>query len=88
MLFEEPTFAKFSRNEISDVTKGTEVLFSIDAESKEEIDEMAKKVEQAGGIIYGGPTENYGWLYGCGFLDLDGHRWNLLYMDMSKMPQP
>ncbi|WP_256213145.1 hypothetical protein [Bacillus sp. OV322] len=28
-----------------------------------------------------------GWMYGCGFADSDGHRWNALYMDMSKMPQ-
>jgi predicted lactoylglutathione lyase len=26
-------------------------------------------------------------MYGCVFADLDGHRWNVLYMDMSKMPQ-
>ena len=24
-------------------------------------------------------------MYGCGFCDLDGHRWNILYMDMSMM---
>lgn len=86
MLFNEETFARFSGNPISNVVAGTEVLFSIDAESREEVDEMAKKVVQAGGVIYGGPMENYGWLYGCGFTDIDGHRWNLLHMDLSKMP--
>ena len=25
-------------------------------------------------------------LYGCGFVDLDGHRWSVLFMDMNKMP--
>lgn len=86
MLFNEETFARFSGNPISNVVAGTEVLLSIDAESREEVDEMAKKVVQAGGVIYGGPMENYGWLYGCGFTDIDGHRWNLLHMDLSKMP--
>ena len=28
-----------------------------------------------------------GWMYGFGFCDIDGHRWNVLYMDMSKMPK-
>ncbi len=87
MLFDEDTFARFSGNQISDVSRGTEVLFSIDAQSREEVDEMARKVVEAGGLIYGGPMENYGWLYGCGFMDLDRHRWNLLHMDMSKMPK-
>jgi len=87
MLFEERTFARFSGNPIADVTKGTEVLFSIDAESRTEVDEMAKKVVEAGGYVYGQPTENYGWMYGCGFVDIDGHRWNLLHMDLDKMRQ-
>jgi len=61
-------------------------LISIDAESREEVDEWAKKVTAAGGNVFAQPAENQGWMYGCAFADLDGHRWNVLYMDMSKMP--
>ena len=87
MLFTEPTFKNFTNNEIVNTKQSTEVLLSIDAESRAEVDEMAKKAETAGGIVFGKPAENQGWMYGCGFTDLDGHRWNVLYMDMSKMPQ-
>lgn len=87
MLFPESTFKRFTRNEITNTKEVTEVLFSIDAKSREEVDEIAKRVESAGGTIFGKPTENQGWMYGCGFADLDGHRWNVLYMDMSKMPK-
>ncbi|MEP6927565.1 MAG: VOC family protein [Ginsengibacter sp.] len=87
MLFAEPTFKNFTSNEIADTKSATEVLFSIDAESREEVDEMADKAVKAGGTIFGKPKENQGWMYGCGFADLDGHRWNVLYMDMSKMPK-
>jgi uncharacterized protein len=87
MLFQETTFKKFTKNEISDTTLATEVLFSIDAESREEVDELIKKVVQAGGIPFSGPDERDGWMYGAGFSDLDGHRWNVLYMDMAKMPR-
>lgn len=87
MLFAEAVFKTFTGTEIADSTKAAEVLFSISAESKEEVDEMAKKVEQAGGTIFAKPSEVQGWMYGCGFSDLDGHRWNALYMDMSKMPK-
>jgi predicted lactoylglutathione lyase len=87
MLFPESTFKTFTRNEIADTKQGTEVLFSIDAASREEVDEMVQKAVEAGGSIYGEPGDSQGWMYGAGFADLDGHRWNVLYMDMNKMPK-
>ncbi|HMG14094.1 MAG TPA: VOC family protein [Saprospiraceae bacterium] len=87
MLFTETIFKTFTTNNISDTNQGTEILFSFSSESREEIDQMAKNVEEAGGTIYSKPAENQGWMYGFGFADLDGHRWNMLFMDMSKMPQ-
>ena len=87
MLFKEATFKNFTKNEIADSRQGTEVLFSIDAQSREEVDEMAQKAVKAGGTMFAEPGENQGWMYGCGFADLDGHRWNVLFMDLSKMPQ-
>jgi predicted lactoylglutathione lyase len=87
MLFKESAFKNFTGTEISDPKKGTEVLFSFDAESKEEVDELADKVIKAGGTIYAEAGDTDGWMYGCGFADLDGHKWNVLHMDMSKIPQ-
>jgi uncharacterized protein len=86
MLFEEPTFKGFIGNsEIADTAKATEVLLSIDAQSKEEVDEMVVKVLEAGGTSSHKPYEMQGFMYGCIFADIDGHKWNVLYMDMSKM---
>lgn len=62
-------------------------MISFDAESREEVDEMAAKVRAAGGTIFGEPGEIRGWMYGFGFADLDGHRWNMVFMDFSKLPQ-
>ncbi|MEO6219985.1 MAG: VOC family protein [Ginsengibacter sp.] len=87
MLFPEVMFKKLTGNDLTDAKKFTEVLFSIGADSREEVDELAGKIKEAGGIIFSEPKENQGWMYGCGFADLDGHRWNVLYMDMSKMPK-
>lgn len=86
MLFEEMLFSSFSQNGLTDTRSNSEVLISIDAESREEVDELAKKVEEAGGIVFAPPAESQGWMYGCGFADLDGHRWNILFMDFSKLP--
>lgn len=85
MLFEESLFAGFSQNKITDTKTSSEVLISIDAESKQEVDELAKKVQEAGGDVFASPAESQGWMYGCGFADLDGHRWNVLFMDFSKL---
>jgi predicted lactoylglutathione lyase len=87
MLFAEPTFKGFVQNEITDTSKSSEILLSFDTESVAEVDEMAEKVREAGGTIYAAPAEIQGFMYGFCFIDLDGHRWNALYMDMSKMPQ-
>jgi predicted lactoylglutathione lyase len=87
MLFTEQVFKGFSSNEVTDAQQSNEVLFSIDAESREEVDELAEKVSTAGGTLYARPGESEGWMYGMGFADLDGHRWSALYMDYSKMPQ-
>jgi uncharacterized protein len=86
-FFAEKTFRGFTKSEISDARARAEVLISFDAESREEVDETARKVFEAGGAIFSEPAEIQGWMYGCGFADLDGHRWNVLYMDSSKMPK-
>jgi predicted lactoylglutathione lyase len=36
-------------------------------------------------VLFAKPAENQGWMYGCGFFDLDGHRWNILFMDYDKL---
>jgi len=86
MLFEKSLYEGFAGTSVADDRSGSDVLFSFDAESPEEVDELAKKVVLAGGSLYGEPGYKDGWMYGCGFIDLDGQRWSILYMDMSKMP--
>ncbi|CAC9974238.1 extradiol dioxygenase [Flavobacterium sp. WLB] len=85
MLFEESLFEGFSQNKITDTKASSEILISIDAESKEEVDELAQKVQDAGGTIFSSPAESQGWMYGFGFADIDGHRWNVLFMDFTKL---
>ena len=84
MLFTETVFQGFTKHEITDASLTTEVLISIDAGSKEEVDELAKKAAEAGGTVFSAPGGN-DFMYGCGFADLDAHRWNVLFMDMSKI---
>ncbi|GGH10544.1 VOC family protein [Mucilaginibacter phyllosphaerae] len=85
MLFQEDVFKSVAQNGLVDTSKATEVMFSFGAESREEVEEVARKVIAAGGNVFAPPAEIQGWMYGCAFTDPDGHRWNALYMDMSKM---
>lgn len=87
LFFAEEIFKGFTKHGISDTNAGSEVLISFDAESREEIDDTARKVFEAGGMIFAEPAEIQGWMYGFAFADLDGHRWNQVFMDFGKMPQ-
>lgn len=87
MLFSENTFQNIIQHEVTDTNKSSETIFSFDAESREEVDKIAKKVKEAGGSVFSAPSEIQGWMYGCAFTDPDGHRWNVLYMDPAKVGQ-
>lgn len=87
LFFPRETFKDFTKTELSDTKTSSEVLISFDAESRAEIDETAEKVWDAGGTIFSEPAEMQVWMYGFAFADLDGHRWNMVYMDFSRMPK-
>ena len=87
LFFAEGTFKSFAKQEVSDTKTGSEVLISFDAENRDDVDETARKVFEAGGTIFSEPGEIQGWMYGFAFADLDGHRWNQVFMDFGQMPQ-
>lgn len=86
MLLVEDRFKDFTKKPISDAKKSTEVLLALDAASREDVDRMIKNAVKAGGSTYSDP-QDHGWMYGHSFADLDGHQWEILYMDESAIPQ-
>lgn len=86
MLLVEPFFRTFTKKEIVNAHKSTEVLIALDAASRDEVKEMVKKAIEAGGTSYMDP-QDHGWMYQHSFADLDGHQWEILYMDESAIPQ-
>jgi predicted lactoylglutathione lyase len=87
LFFEEEAFKSFSGQAVADPHKGNEVLFSIDAETTEEVNLLSGNAKKAGGNVFAEPGEKDGWMYGCGFADPDGHRWSVVFMDESKQPR-
>ncbi|RLJ86928.1 VOC family protein [Planococcus citreus] len=81
MLFPEESFEAFTQQAIADTSIGSEVLFSLSAKTREEVDNFMFRIEQAGGTVFAPPGERNG-MYGAGFSDVDGHRWNFLVMDI------
>ena len=86
MLLVEKFFSTFTSKQIADASKNTEVIIAISAESRGKVDEMIANAVQAGGREPR-PPQDYGWMYGRSFEDIDGHLWEVLFMDQSKMPR-
>jgi uncharacterized protein len=80
MLLTVEKFKTFTPNEICDAKKYTEVLVCLSLESRPRVDEMVRKAVAAGGATYNEP-QDHGFMYGHGFQDLDGHIWELIYME-------
>lgn len=86
MLLVEARFRDFTNKPISDATKQTEVLLALDEPSREAVDEKVRKAMEAGGTLYKEPTD-LGFMYQHSFADLDGHQWEIFWMDPARIPQ-
>jgi predicted lactoylglutathione lyase len=85
MLLTESYFKTFTKKEVSDAQTATEVLITLDANSKEEVEQIVAKAKKSGATIYNEP-QDHGWMYQHSFADLDGHQWEFAYMDQSQLP--
>ncbi len=80
MLLVEKFFKIFTKKEICDTTKNTEVIVALSADSKEKGDETINKAIESGGVESREP-QDHGWMYGRSFEDIDRHIWEIIYMD-------
>ncbi len=80
MLLVESFFKTFTKKEIVDAKKNTEVLIALSAENKERVDEILDKALAAGAKEPRAP-QDHGFMYGRAFEDPDGHIWEIFWMD-------
>jgi predicted lactoylglutathione lyase len=83
MLLTHDKFLQFTPKRIANAKETTEVLICMSAESRDEVDAIAGRADAAGGKIDPGPKQDYGFMYGRSFEDLDGHIWEVMWMDVS-----
>jgi uncharacterized protein len=80
MLLPEPFFKTFTRKQLCDTQQQTEAICALSCPSRAEVDALVKKALAAGGKPALDP-QDHGFMYGWSFYDLDGHHWEVLWMD-------
>lgn len=84
-FFEKERFKNALEGEISNLKEGNEIIFSLSADSRKEVDEWVEVVKKAGGKIHFDPRKDKKELYDqngfyvCVFSDPDGHKFNVLF---------
>jgi predicted lactoylglutathione lyase len=82
MLLTRERFKDFTRRPVSDPNRETQALYAISVNSREEVDAIVNKAVAAGGSHAVDP-QDHGFMYGWSFYDLDGHHWEVFWMDPS-----
>ena len=80
MLLTRDRFTGFSKRPLGDPRRETNALFALSVNSREEVDAMVRKAVAAGGSHAVDP-QDHGFMYGWSFYDLDGHHWEVFWMD-------
>jgi predicted lactoylglutathione lyase len=86
MILVKDFYQTFTKKQICDSATTSEVLISLSMESREQVDLMIEKAIKAGGADYM-QSQDYGWMYQRTFLDVDGHHWEVFFMDESQIPE-
>ena len=80
MLLGREKFAQFSKLPVGDPTTHALALFSFGVASREEVDSVGAAALAAGAVEADG-AEDFGFMYSRSFFDLDGHGWQVMWMD-------
>jgi uncharacterized protein len=80
MVHTKEKYLQFTKKEVADSTKTSEVLIALSSESREKVDELVEKAVAAGGSV-SGETQDHGFMYGRAFDDVDGHTFEVVWMD-------
>jgi predicted lactoylglutathione lyase len=83
MLMTHEKYRQFTTKKIADAKTTSQVLICISADSRAEVDDFVSKAESARGVIDPSPQDDYDFMYGRSFEDLDGHLWGVNWTDFE-----
>jgi predicted lactoylglutathione lyase len=87
MLLVQHRFADFTTKAVCDATTSTEAIIALSADSRAEVDDLVHRALAAGGRPANDPID-HGFMYGWSFQDLDGHLWELVFMEPNPLDEP
>ena len=85
MLLVKPFFQGFVQKPICDAHQSTEVILALSVDSRAEVEAVVRQAVAAGATRIPAPKD-YGFMFQDGFADLDGHQWEVFWMDESAAP--
>ena len=80
MLLVERFFASFTTKDVADPALGTGAILALSADSRADVDVLVDRAVALGGRVAQEPADE-GYMYGRSFYDLDGHAWEVIWMD-------
>jgi uncharacterized protein len=81
MLLAESTFAAYATNDVADPARSTQVILVLGVENRTRVDELVDKALAAGATPAASTAKYPDDIHHRGFIDLDGHHWEALYLD-------
>jgi uncharacterized protein len=87
MLLTHDKWAQFTSKPIADAHRASEVMLALSADDRGEVDTIVAAAGANGGKADVNPLQDHGFMYSRNFEDVDGHVWEIVHMDMSKMQQ-
>ncbi|WP_338501846.1 VOC family protein [Sphingomonas kaistensis] len=88
MLLSRDFFATFTPKEIADAHRTAQVALCVSEDSRADVDRLVERAGAAGAEMDPGPKQEMGeMMYGRSFADLDGHHWEVMWMDPAAAAQ-
>ncbi|MBW8845162.1 MAG: lactoylglutathione lyase [Burkholderiales bacterium] len=87
MLLTHDKWAQFTKKPIADAHSQSEVMLALSADDRKAVDTIVTAAGTNGGKADINPPQDHGFMYSRSFEDVDGHVWEIVFMDMSQMPQ-
>src|SRR3954447_9628138 len=82
MLLGREKFLEFSKLPLADPRTHALALYCFSVGSREEVDTVTEAALAAGAVDHD-DTEDLGFMYSRSFFDLDGHGWQVMWMDSA-----
>lgn len=88
MLLTHDKWRQFTSKPIVDAHRSAQVMLCLSEDSRAGVSAMVERAVAAGGRADPTPVHDFGFMYGRSFEDLDGHIWEVMWMDLAACAAP